>query len=252
MLNQITPVILTYNEAPNIGRTLDALSWAKRIVVLDSLSDDSTQRICQGYANVDFQTRPFDTHAQQWNAAINLQIETKWILALDADYCLSHELINELRTLNPDNDVGGFEASFVYKIDGKPLRGSLYPPVVTLFKHGQGQYEQDGHTQRVKIKGQVLKLTHCIYHDDRKSSTRWHSSQKKYAEQEARKLRKTSFRTLSVNDKARRLYLGPLLVVPYTLLVRGLIFDGRKGFKYTWQRLIAEAYLLKAWFGQSR
>ena len=30
MLNEITPLILTFNEAPNIGRTLDRLSWATR------------------------------------------------------------------------------------------------------------------------------------------------------------------------------------------------------------------------------
>jgi hypothetical protein len=30
MLEQITPLILTYNEAPNIGRTLERLRWARR------------------------------------------------------------------------------------------------------------------------------------------------------------------------------------------------------------------------------
>jgi len=36
VLNHITPVILTYNEAPNIQRTLAALSWAIDVVVVDS------------------------------------------------------------------------------------------------------------------------------------------------------------------------------------------------------------------------
>jgi hypothetical protein len=40
MLEQVTPLILTYNEAPNINRTLQHLNWAKRIVVIDSFSDD--------------------------------------------------------------------------------------------------------------------------------------------------------------------------------------------------------------------
>jgi hypothetical protein len=31
MFSQITPVVLTYNEAPNIKRTLDHLTWASRI-----------------------------------------------------------------------------------------------------------------------------------------------------------------------------------------------------------------------------
>ena len=34
MLDQITPLILTYNEAPNIARSLGALSWARDMAEL--------------------------------------------------------------------------------------------------------------------------------------------------------------------------------------------------------------------------
>ena len=47
MLDQITPLILTYNEAPNIARSLGALSWAQDIVVVDSFSDDNTVEIAK-------------------------------------------------------------------------------------------------------------------------------------------------------------------------------------------------------------
>ena len=36
MLSHITPVVLTFNEAPNISRVLDRLSWATDIVIVDS------------------------------------------------------------------------------------------------------------------------------------------------------------------------------------------------------------------------
>ena len=45
MLAEIVPVILTWNEAANIGRALAALRWAKRVVVLDSGSSDASRRI---------------------------------------------------------------------------------------------------------------------------------------------------------------------------------------------------------------
>ncbi len=32
MIEKITPLILTYNEAPNIKRTLEHLGWAKTII----------------------------------------------------------------------------------------------------------------------------------------------------------------------------------------------------------------------------
>ena len=42
MLAEITPVILTYNEAANIGRSLERLGWAREIVIVDSHSTDDT------------------------------------------------------------------------------------------------------------------------------------------------------------------------------------------------------------------
>jgi glycosyltransferase involved in cell wall biosynthesis len=45
VLDQIAPIVLTYNEAPNIRRTLDARNWAMEIVVVDSHSDDTTLMI---------------------------------------------------------------------------------------------------------------------------------------------------------------------------------------------------------------
>lgn len=46
MLDQITPLILTYNEEPNIGRVLERLTWAREVVVLDSGSTDRTRGDC--------------------------------------------------------------------------------------------------------------------------------------------------------------------------------------------------------------
>ena len=52
MLDHITPVLLTYNEEQNIGRTLSRLKWAKDVVVVDSGSTDRTLTIIAAYPNV--------------------------------------------------------------------------------------------------------------------------------------------------------------------------------------------------------
>ena len=65
MLDQITPLILTYNEAPNIARSLGALRWAKDIVVLDSFSDDDTVAIAQSVPCVRVFQRAFDCQRNQ-------------------------------------------------------------------------------------------------------------------------------------------------------------------------------------------
>ncbi len=43
----VTPLILTFNERENIGRTLAALSWAEQIVIIDSFSTDETIAIAK-------------------------------------------------------------------------------------------------------------------------------------------------------------------------------------------------------------
>ncbi len=248
MLDKITPVVLTYNEAPNIARTLKRLAWANQVIVLDSLSTDNTKEICRGFSNVCFLERAFDTHAQQWNTAISHVDDGGWVLALDADYCLSDELIAELKSLSDLDSVVAFEICFIYKINGHQLRGSLYPPVTALYKKSHAHYVQDGHTQRVVIDGSVGKLNNKIFHDDRKSPARWHHSQRNYASQEALKFKNTKFTDFRLIDKLRFFGLGPLLVVPYTLFIKGVCLNGLPGLKYTYQRFIAEVYLLNARF----
>jgi glycosyltransferase involved in cell wall biosynthesis len=47
-------------KGPNIGRTLAKLTWAHRVVVVDSGSTDETLSIIQKYKNVDIIHRQFD------------------------------------------------------------------------------------------------------------------------------------------------------------------------------------------------
>jgi glycosyltransferase involved in cell wall biosynthesis len=70
MLDQITPVLLTYNEGENIGRTLSRLRWAKDIVVVDSGSTDGTLNILTAFPNLRVFKRRFDTHAKQWRYGV--------------------------------------------------------------------------------------------------------------------------------------------------------------------------------------
>ncbi|MEM6886107.1 MAG: glycosyltransferase, partial [Verrucomicrobiota bacterium] len=126
-LDQITPVILTSNEEPNISRTLSALSWAETIIMLDSFSTDRTKSICREFRNVRFHQRKFTTHSEQWNAAINLAT-TPWVLSLDADYQLSSNLLHEMKELTPSLSVKGYAIPFIFAVNGSHLRAHLLPP----------------------------------------------------------------------------------------------------------------------------
>lgn len=245
MLDQITPLILTYNESPNIARTLSHLSWAKEIVVVDSFSDDDTVELAASFPNVRVIQRRFDSHRNQWEFGLKeTGISTPWVLALDADYILSSELRAELEQLQPDNTTAGYRANFNYCINGKELRSGIYPPVTVLYRLEVATYVQDGHTQRVAVDGPVKDLRSPIFHDDRKSLTHWFKAQARYTELEAQKLLAADRDDLGLADRLRRWrFIVPPAMLFYCLIVRGGIFDGWSGFYYAFQRTMAELML---------
>ncbi|MTJ53673.1 glycosyltransferase family 2 protein [Anabaena sp. UHCC 0253] len=243
MLEQITSLILTYNEAPNINRTLEKLNWVSRIVVIDSYSTDETLEIISSYPQVEVFKRKFDTHANQWNYGLE-QVTTEWVLSLDADYVLTDELINEITTLPVNTSIDGYFAKFKYCVFGKPLRGTILPPREILFRKDKAIYIDDGHTQILGNKGKSDQLSAYIYHDDRKPLSRWLWAQDRYMILESKKLLATPNHELSLGDRIRKKkILAPLIILVYCLILKGGILDGWHGCYYTFQRVLAEILL---------
>lgn len=242
-LTQITPLLITYNEAPNIARVLEKLLWANRIVVVDSGSTDETLRILAQYPQVEVIHRPFDTFANQCNFGL-MHVRSPWALSLDADYVLSDALVEELRRLDVSADVAGYSASFIYMVHGRPLRGTLYPPRTVLYRASRARYRDEGHGHRVEVQGTVQRLSAPILHDDRKALSRWLSSQQRYARNEADFLLATPRSDLRRRDRLRlMIWPAPLAVFLYALVIKGCILDGWRGWHYALQRLVAEAML---------
>jgi len=241
--SEITPLILTYNESPNIGRILQRLTWAKRIVVVDSYSTDETLEILKSFPQVDVYQRKFDTAANQGNYGLD-QITTEWVLSLDADYFLTDDLIEEVKRLTPQNPINAYWVRFKYCVFGKTLRGSLYPPRKVLYRRDKARYEDDGHTQRVRVEGETARLSSYILHDDRKSLSRWLSSQDRYTLQEVKKLRETPRERLSLADLIRQSkILAPVMPLFYCLIIQRGMLDGWAGWYYALQRMLAETLL---------
>ena len=242
-LSAITPFVLTLDEEPNIGRVLDRLRWARRVLVVDSGSGDRTVEIARSYPNVEVRPRAFDSHAGQSNYAL-AAVDTPWAMALDADYLVPPALVDEIATLPAEPPESGFFVPFEYVVLGRKLRASLYPPRQVLFRRELAVFEQDGHTQRVRVTGETGSLRTSILHDDRKSLGRWLRNQATYAEREAAKLAGSPMRALGWPDRLRAtMVLGPPAVALYCLFGRGLVLDGTAGLYYTAQRTVAEGIL---------
>ena len=241
---KITPLILVFNEEPNLERCLAKLAWAERIVVVDSNSTDRTLEILANCPKVAVFQRPFTTFADKNNFAVS-KVETEWALSLDCDYILDDEFIAAMLALDLDAPrVAGYFARFKYAIFGKPLRGSLYPPKEVLFAKARAHYVDHGHGQMVIVDGPTRTLDGFIHHDDRKPLSRWFASQDSYLKREAEHLLGTPWGQLKWTDKLRRMIVpAPLFVLFYCLILKGGILDGRHGWHYAMQRLLAETML---------
>jgi len=248
MTVDVTPVLLTLDEEPNLERTLAALAWAREVVLVDSGSRDRTLELAARAGNVRVLRRPFDNHAAQWNFAVHdTGIRSEWVLALDADHVLGAALTGALLALDPQPHVAGYRARFVYCMAGRALRGSLYPPRVVLFRRARGHFVQQGHTQRLCLEGAVGMLPGSIRHDDRKSFARWLQAQWRYARLEAALLDTTPWPRLGWSGRIRRLLLPAAPVVfAWSLLLRGGVLDGLPGLAYALQRAVAEALIALA------
>ena len=238
-LTSVTPMILTYNEEANLSRCLERLKWAHRILVVDSFSKDSTLAIASSYPNTQVIQRPFDHFADQCNYGLE-SIDTEWTLSLDADYLCSPKLADEFSVLHETHS--GYRSRFRYCVSGHPLRGTLYPPRIVLYKTKLAQYSRDGHAHRVSIDGSIGTLSCPIDHDDRKPHAVWLQAQQRYASLEADKL--LSDQQLGWKDRIRKsAWLAPLLTTVYCLIWKQLLLDGRPGLFYTMQRVHAEMLL---------
>lgn len=240
----VTPLVLTYNEQENIGRTLAALAWAEEVVLIDSFSTDRTLAVARAaHPGIRIVQRAFDDHTAQWNFGLD-QVRTPWVLSLDADYEVSPELRAEIAGLQPDERLAGYAARFRFRVFGRPLRASVYPPRTVLFRRGHARYRSEGHTQILAAAGPVGSLAGFIDHDDRKPLSRWLRSQDNYMLIEAPYLLAAPTAELSWQDRLRRrAFLAPAVMFLYLMFARGLILDGWPGWYYVFQRTLAEMLL---------
>lgn len=212
-------------------------------MIIDSYSTDETLKIAATYPQVEVFQRKFDTHTNQWNYGLK-QVNTGWVLSLDADYVLTDELINELDYLQPVDSIDGYFIQFQYCVFGKPLRGTILPSRQMLFRKSNATYVDDGHTQLLSVKRGSASLSATVLHDDRKPLSRWLWAQDRYMIIEAEKLLGTPDAGLSLGDRLRkRKVIAPFVVFVYCLFLKGGILDGWRGWYYAFQRMFAETLL---------
>lgn len=240
--DHVTPLVLTLDEEDNLGRTLEALAWARRVVVLDSGSTDGTERLARAFPNVAWFTRAFDDfRAQTLHGVQATSIDTEYVLALDADMEVPSALVAELEARFLGRGYAGARVRFDYAFDGRRLLGSVYPSQVRLFRPGALRLELRGHGHHFEVEGSVLELEARLVHDDRKSLERWLAAQLGYSRHELARL--VGGGDTRLRDLLRRAGVMPLAAFVASYVRAGGPLAGHAALRYAYERATYEALL---------
>lgn len=138
-----TFIILTYNEEKNLPRLLHSIrSLNACIYLLDSGSTDKTLQIALEFG-ASVQQHPFINHPKQWDYALKtFNIKTPWIIGLDADQIISHELKQRLVNFKDQDhtDIDGIYFNRKNYFKGKWIKhGGCYPfYLLKMFRYQAG------------------------------------------------------------------------------------------------------------------
>ena len=167
MIDNLTIIVLTYNEEKRIQRVLDSIkSVTANIFVVDSFSDDSTVKILQEH-KINYVQNPFENYAKQRNwAQINDPFCSEWVMHLDADEPITNELASWIKSDFSEiaKKFDGFLFSRKTYFLGRWIKnGGQYPNFhLRLYKKYLGKCEEKAYDQHFVLEGGNVKVMHGL------------------------------------------------------------------------------------------
>ena len=254
----ISILILTKNEAVNLGDCLDSVAFSDDVVILDSESTDETVQIAKSYGATVL-TRPFDNYAAQRNFGLAHNFKHDWVLMLDADERVPEDFVEEIRAVTDriDNPVTLYRMRRKDMFMGRWLkRSSGYPTWFgRLFRKGQVRVEREIN-EECYTSGEVALLEgHLIHYPFNKGIAYWFERHNRYSSMEAVKLLEERAQSLAYENfisrdpmlrrkafkaLAYRLPLRPFLTFVYLYFARFGFLDGKAGLNFCLMRAVYE------------
>jgi len=165
--NNISALMITYNEIRHIEDVIKNITFADEIIVVDSFSSDGTFEKLSEMDHVKVIQRAFKNFADQRNFAIE-QARCDWVFFIDADERLTPESQKEIvDTINNDSEIEAYKIPrhFVFKDKVMRFSGLQTDRVFRLFKKGITKYQEDKLVHELlDFKGEFGVLKHTMLH----------------------------------------------------------------------------------------
>jgi len=240
---KLSVTIITLNEEKDLPRALNSVKKiANEIIVVDSGSTDNTVKIAESFG-ASIYYRKFDNYANQKNYA-SQKARGEWILSLDADEEISHELAKEILSQLTARSSQIFAYSIPRKniIFGKLIKYTRWQPEldrhIWLWKRTKGKWIGDVH-EEVAVEGEVGRLNKPKIHYQYETISDFLDMMNRYSELDAtQKVKK------GVKFSLVRLFFDPLYNFSVRYLYRLGFLDGWRGFVLSY---LMAVYHLELW-----
>jgi glycosyltransferase involved in cell wall biosynthesis len=227
---KISAVIITFNEAHSIERTLKSLDFCDEIVVADSNSTDATVAVCEKY-NCRVFTRPFDGYGPYKQFAVS-KASNDWVLAIDADEVVTEELKKEIVSIFMSGlpNITGFRIPSTLIFLNKRLRfgGEYRKKNLRLFNRNAGTFTDEKVHEKVCVSGKTITLKNQFLHYSYDSIHDYFEKFNKYTSAAAQSLfiKKKKVSAFSVIARF------PLTFIKI-YIIKGCFLDGYAGFVWS-------------------
>ncbi len=161
---QLSAIVITRNEAANIGECLDSLAFCDERIVVDCGSDDATVDIARR-KGARVEGHEWHGFGPQKNYALSLAAGT-WVLSIDADERVTPQLAAAIGAALTSADADAWEIPRVSTFCGRLMRHSGWYPdyVLRLFRRGKARFDDAVVHERVICAGRVKRLDKPLIH----------------------------------------------------------------------------------------
>lgn len=222
-MHPVSVVIIVRNEALCIADCLTSVAgFADEIVVVDSGSTDGTPEICEGLGARVIKT-DWPGFGPQKHRAV-LAAANDWVLCLDADERVSHELLASIKDALNNPAFSAYRFARRNRFLGRYLRhGEGYPDwSLRLFDRRAARWSDDVVHEKVLCALPVGTLAGDLLHESAETLESYLAKQNRYTSLAAQNY---TGRPVS----AARLLLSPLVRFVKFYLLRGGFRDGVPG-----------------------
>jgi glycosyltransferase involved in cell wall biosynthesis len=161
---QLSAIVITRNEAANIGACLDSVAFCDERIVVDCGSSDGTVDIAKA-KGARVEIHAWRGFGPQKNFALSLATGA-WVLSIDADERATPKLADAIKAALADTSADGWELPRRSSFCGRELRHSGWSPdyVLRLFRRGKAKFDDALVHERVICDGLVKRLDQPLLH----------------------------------------------------------------------------------------